>query len=250
MAEGRMLKRKISTDTKLADLENDSQRLLFTWAIPHLDIEGRMIGDPREFKAMVCPLLEKSTDEILSFFASAEHIGLIHRYEISGQWVLQFPGFKKNQSLNPNKEAKSRLPEPPLFNVTPGALLEHSGQIKINEVKLSKDKLIKTAAPSWNLSESEKKELAQLCLILLRKFPNRFNPYSWIQKNIGMNPQIHLVVLRQLANQNGIESPWPYADKISSEENKNMNAQDSEAECNQFKTTMPSIKDLLKGITK
>jgi hypothetical protein len=58
MAEGRMLKRKISLNEALADLANDSHRLLFTWGIAHLDVEGRITGSPRGFKALVAPLLD------------------------------------------------------------------------------------------------------------------------------------------------------------------------------------------------
>lgn len=39
MAEGRMLKKNISQSKKLALLKNDSARLLYTWILPHLDIE-------------------------------------------------------------------------------------------------------------------------------------------------------------------------------------------------------------------
>ena len=61
MAEGRMLKKKISLNEAVADLSNDTHRMLFTWGISHLDVEGRITGSPRGFKAMVAPLLEHIT---------------------------------------------------------------------------------------------------------------------------------------------------------------------------------------------
>jgi len=138
-----MLKKKISTDYKLADLENDTHRLLFTWAIAHLDVEGRITGNPREFSALVVPLLKNiNSEQILDFFADAVHCGLIHRYEVNGQWVIQYPKFLKNQNIKPEREAKSIYPpenNSRELRITP----ENSAQIKINEVKLSKEKLSK-----------------------------------------------------------------------------------------------------------
>ena len=155
MADGRMVKRKISTDVRFADLANDTHRLLFTVGIAHLDIEGRISGDPREFKAIVAPMLDHITQEtVLKFFEDASGIGLIHRYCGGDQWVIQYPGFKKNQILRPDREAQSKFP-PPTFvsnegqtdpitlRKTPGGLQEDCGstppQIKTKEVKLKKD---------------------------------------------------------------------------------------------------------------
>jgi len=152
MADGRMVKRKISTDVRFADLANDTHRLLFTVGIAHLDVEGRISGDPREFKAIVAPMLDHITQEtVLKFFEDASGIGLIHRYCGGDQWVIQYPGFKKNQILRPDREAQSKFPAPPVTSdreqnnlktsgSTPGGLQEDSGstppQIKLREVKL------------------------------------------------------------------------------------------------------------------
>lgn len=155
MADGRMLKRQISTDVRFADLANDTHRLLFTIGIAHLDVEGRISGDPREFKAIVAPLLDHISQEtVLKFFEDASGIGLINRYCGGNQWVVQYPGFKKNQILRPEREAKSKFPNPPdarsekpsdsgVLRSTPGVLLEHSRstppRTKLKEVKLRKD---------------------------------------------------------------------------------------------------------------
>jgi len=148
MAEGRMLKKKISTDVDVADLENPWFLVLFTWGISHLDIEGRITGDPREYKAIVTPLLDKiNKDVVLAFFEKGSEIGLIQRYEVGGKWAVQFPGFKKNQSLRPDKEGASIFPAPPKdgplpdnSGTTPGPLPDNSGTTPA-ERKLSKEKL-------------------------------------------------------------------------------------------------------------
>ena len=68
--------------------------------------------------------------------------------------MVQYPGFKKNQILRPDREAKSKFPGPPnspdekpgepgMLSRNPGLLQECSGstllQIKLQEVKLRKD---------------------------------------------------------------------------------------------------------------
>ena len=111
MAEGRMLKKKISLNQELADLKNDTHRLLFTWALAHADVEGRLSGEARVFKATVCPLLEDiKTSHIDEFFLDAQALGLIEYYEIGGRRFISFPGFKENQKLNPSREASSKIP--------------------------------------------------------------------------------------------------------------------------------------------
>jgi hypothetical protein len=114
MAEGRMLKKKISLNEALADLANDAHRVLFTWGIAHLDVAGRITGSPRGFKAMVAPLLEHISPEVvLAFFQDAETLGLIQRYEVGGEWHVQYPKFAHNQNLTKSREAASKRPPPP-----------------------------------------------------------------------------------------------------------------------------------------
>lgn len=133
-----MLKKKISTDVHVADLENPWYIILFTWGISHLDIEGRITGDPREYKAIVTPLLDKITKDVaLGFFQKGTEIGLIHRYFVDGKWAIQFPGFKKNQTLRPDKEGVSIFPAPPddgllpdKSRITPGLLPDNSNPLK------------------------------------------------------------------------------------------------------------------------
>jgi hypothetical protein len=113
MADGRMLKKKISLNEAVADLANDAHRVLFTWGIAHLDVEGRITGSPRGFKAMMAPLLSLITPEtVLAFFQDAESLGLIQRYEVEGEWHVQYPKFAHNQNLTRSREAASKRPPP------------------------------------------------------------------------------------------------------------------------------------------
>ena len=147
MADGRMLKKKISLNEALADLANDSHRLLFTWGIAHLDVEGRITGSSRGFKALVAPLLDHITFEaVQAFFHDAESKGLIQRYEVDGEWHVQYPKFAHNQKLTKSREAASKRPGPPPDYSPPSQrpLTEDSvsaqPEVKLREGKGSEDK--------------------------------------------------------------------------------------------------------------
>jgi len=147
MADGRMLKKKISLNEAVADLANDSHRLLFTWGIAHLDVEGRITGSSRGFKALVAPLLDHITFEaVQAFFHDAESKGLIQRYEVDGEWHVQYPKFAHNQKLTKSREAASKRPAPPPDYSLPSQrpLSEDSvsaqPEVKLREGKGSEDK--------------------------------------------------------------------------------------------------------------
>ncbi len=116
MPDGRMLKKKISLNEAVADLANDTHRMLFTWALAHLDVKGRISGSPRQFRAIVVPLLDHITNEtIVAFFIDAQDKELLRLYEVDGVQVIEYPKFTDpgNQKLNPDREAKSKYPDPP-----------------------------------------------------------------------------------------------------------------------------------------
>lgn len=156
MAEGRMLKRKISVSEQVADLESDTHRLLFTWGISHLDAEGRMTGNPRKIKALVCPMLDHiSSDGIKGYLSDIQAKGLVLVYESNGEWWQQYPTFDNHQNIRKDRESKSLIPEP-TENVwtTPGALRDNSGstppKVKISKVKISQVKSSQDNTPAKN----------------------------------------------------------------------------------------------------
>lgn len=144
MAEGRMLKRKISVSAQVADLLSDTHRLLFTWGIAHLDVDGRMSANPRKFKALVCPMLDHVTVEtIKEFFTDIQKNGLADIYEAAGEWWMEYPTFENHQNLRRDREGKGAIPEPSEIKwSTPGALpeLSRSAPSKVKEVKSSQVK--------------------------------------------------------------------------------------------------------------
>ena len=112
MPEGRMLKKVISTSLKVAKLKSDSARLLYTWLIPHLDIDGRFSADPDIVKGYIVPRLKMSSRKIAEYLEDMADNELIVLYEIDGDKFLQLNKFKKFQLLNPKREAKSLIPSP------------------------------------------------------------------------------------------------------------------------------------------
>jgi hypothetical protein len=50
MADGRMLKRRITKSKKLAALKTDKARLLWFYLLPFTDVEGRMEADPEDIR--------------------------------------------------------------------------------------------------------------------------------------------------------------------------------------------------------
>lgn len=114
MAHGRMLNKSISLNKELADLNSDTSRLLFTWTISHLDVEGRIHGDPDVLKSLVVPRLKHITGEVVEeCIKEWTEKGLVIWYEAGGDQWLQFPGFHDNQKgLKKDREAQSKIPAP------------------------------------------------------------------------------------------------------------------------------------------
>ena len=126
MAEARLLRKKASRDERLAQL-TDRSALLFVLSIPHLDVEGRMIGLPETVRGIVVPAFARARPEdwtdllvagyIFEWTSTVARDGridpLVLWYATGGESVLAFRGFAKNQTVRRDREAPSRLPAPP-----------------------------------------------------------------------------------------------------------------------------------------
>lgn len=121
MAHGRMLNKTISLNKELADLQSDASRLLFTWTIAHLDVEGRIHGDPEVLKSIVVPRIKHITSEVVEqCIKEWATKGLVIWYTAGGDQWLQFPGFHENQKgLKKDREAASKIPAPEEGSVIP-----------------------------------------------------------------------------------------------------------------------------------
>jgi len=113
MPAGRIVLKVISESRKLAELKTDGARLLYTWLIPHVDINGCFSGDAEVIKGKVFTRLRKSVKTIESYLEELDQIGLIVRYETNGDQFLIIPDFKEKQpKLIAEREAKPSIPLP------------------------------------------------------------------------------------------------------------------------------------------
>jgi hypothetical protein len=134
MAEGRMLKRNVSTSRKLAELKSDSARLLWTWMLPHLDVAGRFSGEPSVVKGAIVPRLKHLTEEkVGQLLLELHEVGLVRLYAIGGERYIEVSRFEDFQNLRTDRESESRIPEPPDIKgdsddsrMTPGAIRDNA----------------------------------------------------------------------------------------------------------------------------
>jgi len=142
MPEGRMLKKVISESKSLGSLKSDSARLLYTWLIPFLDVEGRHAADPEIIKGHVFPKVKSMTiRKISSLLSELSAAGLIVLYGSNCETYLQLVKFQDHQKLDPNKEGKSKIPEPTEENIiTPDNSGPTPEKSSLSKVKGSKDK--------------------------------------------------------------------------------------------------------------
>jgi len=132
MARGRMLNKKIGLDKRVAELEEQiglEAVLIFTWLIPHLDVNGRMNAELRMVRNLVFPRLRKITVEMVGETLRVAHeIGLITLYEAQGDQWLQFKNFHKNQpGLRRDREPEPDCPPPPESDNDPESIRQSSG---------------------------------------------------------------------------------------------------------------------------
>ena len=139
MAEGRMLKRKITISKKLAELASDKARLLWFYMLPFTDVDGRIVADCEDIRDEIIRKQRKgySLARIEECLQDLFRVGLIVLYEVNGDRFLEFTRFWDEQSHNRDREAESTIPAP-----TQGVLNDYSKStpLKLSKVKLSKDK--------------------------------------------------------------------------------------------------------------
>lgn len=157
-----MLKKKICVSRRLAALSSDSARLLYTWLIPHLDIEGRFSADPDVLKGQVFPRLKHLTSaKIEELLRDIAYQQLIIRYENDGDRFLQLRHFAREQNLRKDREKESNIPPPEKCKIidgldeVPGELPADSGltpaQVKLREVKLREDNAPREASRNFKI---------------------------------------------------------------------------------------------------
>jgi hypothetical protein len=115
MADGRILSKRISRSDKVSALSTDTARMIYSWIIPYLDVEGRMEANPRLMKSDIAPLLDHITPQVIQeILNELNNIGLIVLYLSENKQYLQLLKFDENQpNLRKDREKKSQIPKAP-----------------------------------------------------------------------------------------------------------------------------------------
>ena len=159
MPVGRIILKSISDSKKISNLKTDGARLLYTWLLTHLDINGCYSGDPQVINGKVFTRLNKSNKTIEGYLEDMEANKLIIRYKTDGDIFLNVPNFvEKQPSLRPDREGKSNLPLPP------PALLQHYSSSTPAQVKISKDKI------SISKDKDKKRSFAEYVTLTLKEY--------------------------------------------------------------------------------
>ena len=134
-----MLSKKISYDERIAQLSIEAS-LLYTWCIPHLDVEGRIYGNPEILKGTVVPYVKKLTiPKISECLKEISELGLITIYGDEHKYI-QFNGFFSNQTIRKEREGKSEIPTPDKLRINSG---QTPAQIKLNQININQSNINK-----------------------------------------------------------------------------------------------------------
>lgn len=278
MAEGRMLTRRVSRSTKLADLSSDTARMIYSWLIPYTDVEGRMEADPRLLKADIAPLLDHITPEVINnVLLDCARVGLIILYtgKHDGKAYLQVTKFEANQkNLRKDREAPSQIPgpEPDQLQTNSGATPEQLGYKRREEkykLRESTKALPTEEQPVDNSSHEQKtpdslktkkgplqsvngrwtEQLRNDLEEIVTEIRDRYGPNYHQQCVIAVqthlahvNPEAMIYCLRELIQQNlkgnKIARPKEWLNKAIHNQDGKINAAESEAEAQQFKAPL------------
>jgi hypothetical protein len=277
MPVGRIILKEISESKKLSMLKSDGARLLYTWLIPHLNVNGCFSADPVVVKARIFTRLNKSIEEVNEYLDDLENNNLIVRYNSDGDDFLIMPNFADKQpKLNKDREGKVNIPLP-----TQEQLMSKSRptptQIKLSEVKLNKanatpaelqpvDNSAPKPEPKTEIKaepvpeppkeknaffEKRNKEFAETMAKIKAKYNYKEQQEieNWIKANYrGKHPDALIHTLNAII----IHTPDKislYLDKVLVMENQNYNAADFDAKAAEFKKPgLFSMSDIFAGM--
>ena len=156
MARGRLLNRTVSASLKFHNLSSDTCRLLATWIIAHLDMNGVFYGSATMVHSQVFPRrADVSLDDVESYLCEMETQGLMGRFEANGDVWQCWPKFGKNQPNLRRDRERPEYPIPPEIDGSlPAAYRQNDGSIpaeeKLSKEKPSKENMSGADAPSAN----------------------------------------------------------------------------------------------------
>lgn len=249
MAKGRMLQKRISNSRKMALLSSDTARLLYTWILPHLDINGCFYADPVMVNNIVFTRLQKPINVVLSALDELEGVGLIIRYEVDGETYLTYPDFvEKQPSLQVSKEGHPTIPPPTpdqlqsKSRVTPPQ--EKRREEKLREANATPEEVLPVDnCQEGALLKTEKQDGGDEIKTSIRVIEEKRGPYYaqqcmiWLQTYYrNGNRRAVVKCLGQVVK--GIDTinhPKAYLEAAFKIENGKHNAQDHDAAAQEYK---------------
>ena len=129
MARGRMLNKSVSGSIKFHNLPDDTCRLMATWIISNLDIQGVFYGDPTMVRSTIFPRRADITDEQVSGYLEAMQAQrLLVLYEAKGDTWQYWPGFLGEQiGIRADRETTDYPPPPDELAADPWVWLADRG---------------------------------------------------------------------------------------------------------------------------
>jgi len=169
MPQGRIVLKSICQSKKLAALKTDGARLLYTWLIPNLDVNGCFHADPEILRGQIFTRLKKTNKAMRSYLDDLVNAGLVVVYKSNEDIYLHVPDFADKQPrLNPKREGEPTIPPP-----TPDQLTSNSRvtppEVKESKVKESKVKESKVKGKKEYSQNSSEFRLAKLLFDEIRK---------------------------------------------------------------------------------
>jgi len=182
----------------MACLSSDTVRLLYTWMLSHLDINGNFYADPVMVNNLVFTRLGHSIKVISSALDELAEKGLIVRYQVNGERYLKYPDFfDKQPKLLPFREGVSEIP-----NLTESASLIESN-INIIESNINGETTLteKSLKNNSRVNSELKKERHESFLLFYKAYPRKVNRREALDRwNKANLPDIS-VILKAIEDQ-------------------------------------------------
>jgi hypothetical protein len=201
--------------------------IVYTWAIPHADDWGRLTGDARQFKLLICPALDVTAKDIDAALDQIAACGLWERYEAGGKKCIAFPyaAWIKHQSyINAAKrgEDKSQYPAPPGFCLSENAPNTEELQASPNNAAKHRKTPQNTSSPTPRPSPSLTNDRSYVNGTgrVVRSGKDAFNPTEGerdpllVERERIGKAHPHWIAALEKATPDNIRSRLPYQAKI------------------------------------
>ncbi|MDB4311922.1 hypothetical protein N9937_00690 [bacterium] len=143
MADRRMIHKHIANSKRLRKIGLECA-LVWTWALPHLDDDGRLDADPNTIRGTVVPRWPWSDEDMAGFLVNMHNHKTIQLYttnklldsdeiQIFAEWYK----FKDFQTLRTDRPFINPCPKPQLFFPTPlvGCVWDSEGDCWSNNLR-------------------------------------------------------------------------------------------------------------------